>query len=107
MKRLFAAAALTALAAPAFAQDGDLNNTLGRDTDGDGLISREEAQAAQTAAYNRLDADGNGTVSLEEFRTVLMGRFDQVDTNDDDFLSRDELKKARPGNGRVRRGLRQ
>jgi hypothetical protein len=100
---------LTAIlgAGPLLAQPGP----LGVDTDGDGLISRAEAQAALNERFDRMDANGDGAVSREEMRAGFQGRregrreafegranerFDAADTDGDGALSLAELQAVRP-----------
>ena len=97
------------------------------DTNGDGMISREEAAALPMIAKNfdqidanhdgqvtldelrafheqqraehwkRLDTDGDGRISRQEAQANaprLAERFDQLDTNGDGFLTPDELRAA-------------
>ena len=101
------------------------------DTNGDGMISREEANAGlpQLARhFDRIDTDNNGLITMQEFEAAVKGlhgrrhdvmkhldkdgdglisrdeaqsaprlakHFDQIDTNKDGFLSKDELAAAR------------
>jgi Ca2+-binding EF-hand superfamily protein len=52
------------------ARDGGGSWMLKRlDTDGDGVISLQEFQAAGERAFDRLDADGDGRISAAEFAT--------------------------------------
>ncbi|MEM0928784.1 MAG: hypothetical protein AAGI89_05775 [Pseudomonadota bacterium] len=105
MTMMFVSAATAALlAGAASAQEPEMGGPLGRDMDGDGFISRDEARQSAQKGFERLDSNGDGVVTLEEFQTISLGRFDQVDADGDDLLSRDELRNARPGNGRSRRG---
>ena len=64
---LSAAAAVFALAAPAFAQDA-------MDTDGDGTVTMEELQAAYPEAtsdnFLAMDTDGDGALSAEELQAA-------------------------------------
>ena len=97
------------------------------DTNGDGMISREEAAALPMVAKNfdqidanrdgqvtfdelrafheqqraehwkRLDTDGDGRISRQEAQANaprLAERFDKLDTNGDGFLTPDELRAA-------------
>ncbi|WP_299822504.1 EF-hand domain-containing protein [uncultured Jannaschia sp.] len=43
------------------------------DTDGDGALSREEAQAVHERMFDMVDADGDGTVTMEEMRAMTGG----------------------------------
>lgn len=68
------------------------------DTDGDGLVSLQEFQAAGEARFAQLDADGDGYVSKAEFDALHMARFSALDANGNGVIDADE----RP----ARRGLR-
>jgi hypothetical protein len=67
------------------------------DTNGDGMISREEAKALPRLAghFDELDADKNGQLTAEEMRAAHQARrnaaFDKLDANKDGVLSRDEF----------------
>ena len=101
------------------------------DTNGDGMISREEANAGlpQLARhFDRIDADKNGLITMQELDAAMKGlhqrhhdpmkhldkdgdglisreeaqaaprlakHFDEIDTSKDGFLSKDELAAAR------------
>lgn len=101
------------------------------DTNGDGMISREEANALPKLSkhFDEIDTDKNGLISLQEFETAMKklhalrhgdllkqfdkdgdGRisreeaqaaprlakhFDEIDTNKDGYLSNEELASAR------------
>jgi hypothetical protein len=85
------------------------------DTDGDGVISGEERDAAMKDRManmrTRLDTDGDGKVSPAEL-TAARGRLhfdnaDALDTNHDGDISAEELAagfKARRDQGRTMRG---
>jgi Ca2+-binding EF-hand superfamily protein len=74
------------------------------DTDKNGLITMQEFEAAmkglhgpQYNALARLDKDGDGLISRGEAQVAprLAKHFDEIDTNKDGFLSKDELAAAR------------
>lgn len=101
---LVAGAALFALAAPAIAGKGDMmGHHKARleavDTDGNGKISKAEADAARDKHFGEADADGNGSVSYEEFQAMsekhhkmmVKHKFERADENDDGVLTADEL----------------
>jgi Ca2+-binding EF-hand superfamily protein len=89
-----ASAASVASAAPE-GRGGD--RLKAADTNGDGMISREEAKALPRLAkhFDQLDADRNGQVTREEMRAAHQkrhnARFDRLDTNKDGVISRDEF----------------
>ena len=72
------------------------------DTNGDGMISREEAKALPRLAkhFDELDTDKNGQLTREELRAGHQKRrnamFDKLDTNKDGVISRDEFNAAHP-----------
>jgi len=121
-------AAIACLAAtPAFAQQGGgaLAMLQAADTNGDGAITRAEAQIARGAMFNRLDVDHDGDLSEAErtnanrqggqarrglegadanndgriSRAEMMNQpyrgFDRLDRNNDDVVSAEELEAAR------------
>lgn len=66
---------------------------------------RAEIQAKNAARFKRADADGNGAISRAEAQKSmpwLARRFDQIDANKDGQITQDELESAR----KVRAGLR-
>lgn len=71
------------------------------DANGDGMISRAEAQALPRLAkhFDQIDADRNGQVTAEEMKAAHQARrnarFDQLDANKDGVLSRDEFNARR------------
>lgn len=82
LKLITLTALATALAAPAFAQDGEpevrvesrmmfvsTDGGPGMDKDGDGFITREEFTAPMNDAWARLDKDGDGRVSVDELKS--------------------------------------
>lgn len=70
------------------------------DTNGDGLISRDEAQPAPrlSASFDRIDTNKDGQLSREELRAARIKRGGahraQLDVNKDGQISRDEAKPA-------------
>lgn len=116
------AAWLTA-AAPAWAQrEGALDVLLAMDRNGDGAVTRAEAQAARAAMFDRLDADDDGYLTETErsaggdrmrrgmaradadndgriSRAEAMGQpyrgFDRVDRDHDGVISAQEIETVR------------
>lgn len=86
-------AALAFAAAPAFAQDAFGGPLKAVDRDGDGAISREEANAALHAQFAQLDRDHDGRLSEDEFVAARLTRFDQADADGDGRLTRAELRE--------------
>lgn len=72
------------------------------DTNGDGLISRDEAKSLPRLAerFDEIDADKNGQLTADELRAMHAkhrnARFDTLDTNKDGMLSRDEFNARHP-----------
>lgn len=63
------------------------------DTNGDGMLTREEMLAKNAARFTSLDEDGNGSISADEFSAKLAQMFDRLDTNADGMLAPDELPR--------------
>jgi len=63
---------------------------IASDTDGDGMITREEYDSALSKSFGALDADGDGDVTLEEYKGCMTetasadqsGTTTQADTSD-------------------------
>jgi len=83
----------------------------GVDADGDGLITRSEANAAIDARFEQFDTNADGAISRDEIRTGFEARrterrermqsraderFGEVDANGDGALSLAEMQAARP-----------
>ena len=79
------------------------------DTNGDGMISREEAKAHPRLLKNfdQIDADKNGQITADEMRAARQSRhnavFDKLDANKDGVLSRDEFNAAHHGHHRAQK----
>ena len=115
MRYVFLASfAVTALATAAFAQGGGMG-MMRADTNGDGMISRAEAQAQAGARFDAMDTnkDGfltademkgpgarmmeraggpDGKVSRADYLARADKRFARLDANGDGMLSQDEVK---------------
>lgn len=103
INRLLIAAAFLGLGAgAAHAQNLDLSVI---DANGDGAITRAEAQAARTAMFERLDINHDGRVTRAEREAVAQqiaarggGRVDRADANNDGAISEAEFM-AQPYRG--------
>lgn len=98
--KLLAAALMTAgLAAAAAGSAAEAAKGKGMfdrvDTNGDGTITREEAQAARGAHFARLDTNGDGMISAEEFGARTDDHFSRMDLNGDGEVTREEAQQAR------------
>lgn len=76
MKLVFATLAFT-LAAPAFAQDqpppprgGGMGMMMRADTNGDGVVSRDEALAQAGQRFDRMDLNHDGKLTRDEVEQV-------------------------------------
>jgi hypothetical protein len=115
MKTPICALALIILGSHAMASDSPRSDsprdTLRADTDGDGRVSRAEAEAASskksTEWFDKLDTDKDGYVTREEIsqakatrRADMKARFDErfkeADANNDGQLSLDEVQARMP-----------
>jgi Ca2+-binding EF-hand superfamily protein len=91
---LFAGLAFTASAG-----EGRHGKIKAADTNGDGVISREEAKALPRLAqhFDQIDADKNGSISMDEMKAMHArhreGRFDRMDTDRDGKVSRAEAER--------------
>ncbi|MEJ2180451.1 MAG: EF-hand domain-containing protein [Gammaproteobacteria bacterium] len=68
------------------------------DTNGDGVVTMDEFNAAAANRFDNMDADNNGVVTLEEFKTYIgqkrserrQQKFQTMDINKDGQVSQDE-----------------
>ncbi len=93
--------AILVIAAP------EVHGPMGRlkqaDTNGDGMISREEAAAALpmiSKHFDEIDANHDGQITMEELRAFHMKRraahFSRIDTDGDGRISRAEAQANAP-----------
>ena len=77
----------------------------GPDSDGNGVVTRQEAMDAAAARFDRADADGNGEITKEEMKAGREkwreGRrdrrgdgFGRMDQNEDGILTENEVTTA-------------
>jgi hypothetical protein len=97
-------AATLAMAAP---EGRGMDRLRAADTNGDGMISREEAKALPRLAkhFDAIDADKNGQITAEEMAAAHQNRrnaaFDKLDANKDGVLSRDEFNAVHKHHARA------
>jgi Ca2+-binding EF-hand superfamily protein len=107
-------AAIAMIASPAMAGKNDEHSGMqdkhkerleALDTNKDGIVSKEEVEAAKAARFAVADADGNGSVSFGEFEAMKekhqmerrQKHFAKKDKNGDGVLSMDEVGERRSG----------
>jgi hypothetical protein len=97
-----ASAAAVAVAAPD--GQGHMSRLKAADTNGDGLISKAEAQAALPRLakhFDQIDANKDGQISPDELKAARQNMknamFDRIDANHDGVISRDEFNAAHAG----------
>lgn len=97
---------------------GGMGGLMRADTNGDGMISREEAKAQADARFAamdtnhdgvltadeltgpgarglaRADADGDGKITHAEYDAAMAKRFARLDANGDGVISADEIRAA-------------
>ena len=86
-------------ASPALAQQrGGLDRLMAFDANGDGAVTRAEAEAGRAAMFTRLDRDGDGYLSEAERASMQQGQGRQrggnpmrADTDGDGRISRAEM----------------
>ncbi len=103
-----ASAALLAVAAPEGREGhgAGMERLKQADTNGDGMISRDEAKALPRIAkhFNEIDANGDGFITAEEMHAFHAKRMEKrsaqhwkkLDTNGDGRISLDEAKANAP-----------
>jgi Ca2+-binding EF-hand superfamily protein len=108
-----AASLLAGVALNASAGEGKGGKLKAADTNGDGVISREEAKALPRLAqhFDQIDADKNGSISMDELKAAhahqrqahfdrmdtdrfprMADKFNVIDANGDGYITKDELK---------------
>lgn len=96
MRMILAVVAISlAASAPAWAQRNGADLLAAMDRNGDGEITRAEAQSAREAMFTRLDADRDGYLSETERSASRAGRgMGRADTDGDGRISRAEAMAA-------------
>lgn len=82
---------VVALKGVAMAQAGGMREL---DQNGDGTITKAEAQSALEEQFQRMDADHNGMLSKDEFVNARMTAIERLDTDGDGQITRSELRSA-------------
>lgn len=89
---LSAAALITAGASAALAASGGRHG----DADGNGTVSRAEAQTHGAAMFAKLDVNQDGKLDAADRSAAAAERFTRLDTDKDGQLSREEFAAGRP-----------
>ena len=95
----FATTTLTALAGEGGGRGDHFKKA---DTNGDGMISREEAKAMPRLAahFDEIDANKDGLISADEMRAyhekMRADHWKKIDTNGDGFISKAEAQANAP-----------
>ena len=107
-------ASATAVAVAAPEGHGGMARLKAADTNGDGLISKPEAQAALPRLYqhfDQIDTNRDGQISPEELRAAHQqmknAMFDRMDANHDGVISRDEFNAFHAGHHHGKRAASQ
>ena len=101
MRVLFMSAALCSLAFAGAAHAQGRGDALSAaDVNGDGAVTRAEAEAGRAALFDQLDANNDGALSDDERRAGQRRRearlMSRADGNGDGRISRADVKKALP-----------
>lgn len=70
------------------------------DSDGDGVVSRQEFLDRAEQKFNTRDQDGDGAITLPDVLGHAESRFTEIDSDQDGVLTHDELRSHH----RARRG---
>ena len=96
--------AALALAGAAYAQPGMHARP---DTNGDGVVTRAEAQAHADQMFARMDVNSDGKLDQADREARRTARFDRIDTDGNGQISRAEFEAKHPrgmGDGDGKRG---
>lgn len=107
MKKFTIAAGAAALAMGAtalFAQPAPAQRAK-LDTDGNGQVTRAEAQAAANAAWTRMDANRDGKLDAADRAARQSARFDRIDADKNGAISRAEFEAMHQNRGMKRAGM--
>jgi len=72
----------------------ELGTIRDMDSNGDGNITRAEAQAVMEAKFKAMDTNHDGKLSQEEYVNAGLARLFALDTDHDGTVSRSELRSA-------------
>lgn len=71
------------------------------DTDGDGSVTKAEAQAFRDARFAEADADADGAITPKEMAAAFqLMRFKHLDKNGDGAITEEEFMTSNMGSGR-------
>ena len=68
-----------------------------KDTDGDGVVSKQEFLDHVEKRFKMKDQDGDGVITLKDVLVKGEVRFNQIDTDQDGSISQDERRNRRRG----------
>jgi Ca2+-binding EF-hand superfamily protein len=93
------AAALVLAGGTAIAQGSQHHGMRGGDADGNGQVSRAEAQAHAAAMFARMDANKDGKLDAADKAARHAAMFDRMDTDRNGQISRAEFDTMHNGRG--------
>ncbi len=65
------------------------------DSNGDGVLSAVEAEAAALSRFEKMDEKGDGVITKADISAMALARFQKADLNSDGEITHEEAKAAR------------
>jgi hypothetical protein len=88
---LFALTAGLALPAAGWARRGGPM----KDTNGDGVVTLDEAKASAERRFDHKDTNGDGVITKDEVLAKVQARFNEIDADGNGQVTREEKQAAR------------
>ena len=73
-----------------------------KDTNGDGVVTLDEAKANAERKFDRKDTNGDGVITKDEVLAKVQAKFNEVDADGNGQVTREEKRAARASHRRSR-----